>query len=89
MSLPAESVAAPWQGRVFGAADRDYAFERHAALDADLVHRLVVCACHPDRRRATAYLSAVTPPSGCFYWTAKRRSSRRLVIDQQLRVHRE
>jgi hypothetical protein len=40
----------------------------------------VAPARRPHRRQAAAYLLAVTPPSGCFYLTAKRRSSRRLAV---------
>ena len=44
------------QCRVFGAADRDYAFERHAALDADLVHRLgCTRAAHTGGRQQPIY----------------------------------
>src|SRR5271169_546306 len=40
----------------------------------------VAPARRPHRWQAAAYLLAVTPPSGCFYLTAKRRSSRRLAV---------
>ena len=57
------------QRRILGAADRDYPFERNAALDADLVHCL-----GPTRRQPT--------PSRywrCLYWRPGHRSSRRLL----------
>jgi hypothetical protein len=35
----------------------------------------------PPLRPATAPIQlTVNPPTGCFYWTAKRRSSRRLAV---------
>ena len=50
------------QRRILGAANRNYALERHTALDPDLVHRFGSTRRLPARRRSSAM-------AGCFYWS--------------------